>query len=302
MCRLSLHIDADSKFYVWVENDIVSAPEKCFIYPEGAMQPVARIAISVLGVLGLSLSACAAQVDDLEEGDDAGSVSQPAFTRNAFTRNALSASALTADDQVIATLMDTPLTSEAIASEPALMSALRDPLAREFLSYAVSCALPASESVSVSVDGKQYDLRGQLGLASRWGARNGHCNADCRGWVSACMLARVNHLGESVPLSMRAKDKALSSDTAERSTYLRREGAYYGDVFARPQLRFACTSPGSTLIGRVCGGTGDDTEGCVVDVLGDCDNVCKHVAKDGSFQSCKGNGRTIPAAVTIFRQ
>jgi hypothetical protein len=197
--------------------------------------------------------------------------------------------------------MDAPLTSEAIAREPVLMHALRDPRSREFLSYAVSCALPGNKSVSLSLDGERYELRGQLGLASRWGAPSGHCNADCRGWVSACMLARVNHLGESVPLSMRAKDKALSSDAAEQLAYPSREGAYYGDVFAQPQLRFACTSPGSTLIRRVCGGTGDDTEGCVVDVLGDCDDLCSREAPDGSFRSCKGKGRTIPAAVTIFR-
>ncbi|WP_437552200.1 hypothetical protein WME97_12830 [Sorangium sp. So ce367] len=219
-----------------------------------------------------------------------------------FTRNALSASALTADDGVIAALMDTPLTSEAIAREPMLMRALRDPLSRQFLSYAVSCALPGGESVSVSIDGERYGFQGELGLASRWGARSGHCNADCRGWVSACMMARVNHLGETVPLSMRGKDKALSSDAAERSAFPSREGAYYGDVFARPQLRLACTSPGSTLIRRVCGGTGNDTEGCVVDVLGDCDDLCSREASDGSFRSCKGQGRTITAVVTIFRE
>lgn len=265
------------------------------------MQPVARIAISFLGFLGLSVSACVGQVDELEE-EEHGSVSQPAFTRNAFTRNALSASALTADDRVIAALVRTPLTSEAIAREPVLMSALRDPLSREFMAYAVSCALPEGASVSVSIDGERHDFEGQLGLADRWGKRNGHCNADCKGWVSACMLARVNHLGETVPLSMRAKDKALSSGAEERSAFPSREGAYYGDVFARPQLRFACTSPGSTLIRRVCGGTGEDTEGCVVDVLGGCDKLCSNEAKDGSFRSCKGGGRTIPAAVTIFRE
>ncbi|WP_437534191.1 hypothetical protein WME79_08835 [Sorangium sp. So ce726] len=264
------------------------------------MQYRFKLAISFLGLWCICLAACIGEADPLEE--DGGVAAQQVMTHNAFTTNALKASALTTDRLATDALTGNPLTSEAIASSSNVMSALRDPLAREFLKYVVGCALPDGQSVQVSMDGETYGFDGSIGLSPEWGRDHGQCNARCQGWLSACILARINYLGESVPLSMRGKHKALDADQAEQEAFPQREGAYFGDLFAPEQRRFACKSPGSTLISRVCGGTGVDTQGCIVDVLGDCDDVCGAPTSDGSFPNCVGGGHTTPTTVTIFRE
>ncbi|WP_437309034.1 hypothetical protein [Sorangium sp. So ce388] len=259
-----------------------------------------ELAISILGLVSVCLPACIGEADSEEEDSD--TAAQAVFTRNAFTKNALKANALTTDRLATAALTGNPLTSDTLARSPEVMSALRDPLAREFLTYAAGCGLPAEQSVEVSIDGVTHVFNGDIGLSPEWGRAHGQCNARCQGWISACMLARINYLGESLPISMRGKNKALDLDPEERETFPNREGAYFGDLFAAEQVRFACRSPGSTLIRRVCGGTGVDTEGCIVDVLGECDDVCGRPASDGSFPNCVGGGHTIPTTVTIFRE
>ncbi|AUX40730.1 hypothetical protein SOCE26_021310 [Sorangium cellulosum] len=255
-----------------------------------------RIAVSFLGLLGMCLMAC------VGEADAPGEEQADAVEQGFLTRNALTPSALTANRSATQALTEGPLTSAAIAGNEEVMSALRDPLARDFLSYAVGCALPAEQSVEFSLDGEVYVVEGDIGVAPEWGRAHGHCNARCQGWISACILARINHLGERVPISMRGKNKALESDAAERAAFPLREATYFGDLFAPEPRRYACKSPGSTLISRVCGGTGVDTDGCIVDVLGDCDDVCHDPASDGSFPNCAADGRTISTTVTVFRQ
>ncbi|WP_437280642.1 hypothetical protein WME90_08800 [Sorangium sp. So ce375] len=264
------------------------------------MQDRFKLAISFLGLWCFCLPACVGEADPLE--DDGGTAERKLLTRNAFTKEALVESALTTDRPAMEALTGNPLTSAGIASSSDVMSALRDPLAREFLMYVAGCALPAGQSVKFSVDGEAYTFEGSIGLASEWGRDHGKCNAHCQGWISACMLARINHVGESMPISMRGKHKALDSDQAERERFPNREAAYFGDLFAPEQLRFACKSPGSTLISRVCGGTGVDTQGCIVDVLGECDDFCGAPASDGSFPNCVGGGHTTPTTVTVFRE
>ncbi|WP_433934688.1 hypothetical protein AB3662_08755 [Sorangium cellulosum] len=259
-----------------------------------------ELATSILGLLSVCLPACVGDAESPEEYVD--EIAQEAFTKNAFTKNALKASALTTDRLATEALTGNPLTNDGIAGSSHVLSALRDPLAREFLTYVAGCALPAGQAVRVSLDGQEHVFKGDVGLAPEWGRAHGKCNARCQGWVSACMLARVNYLGESIPISMRGKNKALEADAEERESFPHREGAYFGDVFAPEPLRFACRSPGSTLIARVCGGTGVDVSGCIIDVLGECDDLCGRPTADGSFPNCVGGGHTIPTTVTIFRQ
>lgn len=264
------------------------------------MQYRFKLAILFLGLWCICLAACVGEADPLEA--DGGAAEQEVVTRNAFTKTALVESAFATDTLATEALTGNPLTSDAIASSSDVTSALRDPLAREFLTYVAGCALPEGQSVQVSLDGETYTFGGSIGLAPEWGRAHGKCNARCQGWLSACMLARINHLGESVPISMRGKHKALDSDRAEQEAFPQREAAYFGDLFAPEQRRFACKSPGSTLISRVCGGTGVDTQGCIVDVLGDCDDICGAPTSDGSFPNCVGGGHTTPTTVTVFRE
>jgi len=92
---------------------------------------------------------------------------------NALTHNALTQNALTHN----------ALTHNALTHNALTHNALSDPDARELLSYIVSCALPANESVDIKVDGVDYTYQGQLGVAPEWGTPNGQCNDRCQGWV-----------------------------------------------------------------------------------------------------------------------
>jgi hypothetical protein len=150
--------------------------------------------------------------------------------------------------------------------------------------YVVSCALPASKSLTVKVQGVTYTFPGELGLTPEWGAPGGHCDDRCQGWVSACVISRLDFLGQPQEISLRGDKPGLATTAAERSTYSDREATYYGNIFASPMEIYGCLSPGKTGIPRVCGPT---DQGCGVDVLGSCDQLCDHPRADGSFPDCR---------------
>ncbi|WP_437689112.1 hypothetical protein [Sorangium sp. So ce176] len=249
------------------------------------------------------------------EGDDdvVAEVQQEVVVHNALTRNALTRNALTRNALTRNALTRNALTRNALMGNSFTSEALRDPESRELLSFIVSCALPEDESFKVEVGGKSYTFTGELGLAPEWGTRQGSCGETCQEWVSACLLARVNYRGEHVTISIRGQNEALSSTKRERERYDVPEATYYGNVFLETQRRFACLAPGKRSIPRVCG---DSLNNCVVDVVGDCRDVCDGPRADGSFLHCSDSepllelpcgGRIFPprtdrykSSVTVF--
>jgi hypothetical protein len=236
-------------------------------------------------LLTLSAAGCLGSLEE-EEEEHLASVGQQTVTANALTANALTANALTAN---------------------ALRS---DPNAREVLKYIASCALPAGKKIDLTLDGVTYTFIGEIGLAPYWGENNGYCYGSCVDWVSACVLSRVNYLGQTMSISIRGSQIALSSTAAEQQTYLQREATYYGDIFSSPQERYACLSPGKTEIPRVCG---PSVDGCVMTVTGACDQTCDSEAGDGSFPRCRnvprnandqfpGGARLFQGSITVFLQ
>ncbi len=208
-----------------------------------------------------------------------GSITQNSITHNSITHNALTDNSITQNSITHNSITHNGLTDNSITH-----NALSDPNARGILSYIVSCALTADQSVDVTVDGVDYSYQGELGLAPEWGEPNGSCDGRCQQWVSACLLARVDFLGVEVEISVRGENKGLKACVDERATYTAREATYYGNLFVTPQIRYACLSPGQTEIPRVCGPTLDD---CVVDVLGSCADLCGTPRGDGSFPDCR---------------
>ena len=240
----------------------------------------ARPLFSVMALASLTLTACSAP----GEVDEAIATAQEAsLTSNSLTSNSLTSNSLTSNSLTSNSLTSNSLTSNSLTSNSLTSNALTDPSARDLLKYVVSCALPAGAHVNVTVQGVTYTYDGQLGLAPEWGQAGGSCDHDCQGWVSACLLARIDYLGQSKQISVRGDDPALNTTQSERSAYNKREATYYGNVFASPQQRYACLSPGKTQIPRVCG---PSIQGCVVDVVGSCDDVCGHARSDGSFPDC----------------
>ncbi|WP_437931736.1 hypothetical protein WMF37_21590 [Sorangium sp. So ce291] len=253
------------------------------------MEHSPKLAAFVLAVAALSASACAVQLDPdppAEEAEDA--APQALLTHNALTSNALTSNALTAEALTSNALTSNALTAEALTSNALTAEALRDPAARTLLRYIASCALPAGERLTITLDGAKLSFPGELGLAASWGKEGGSCDDACRSWVSGCVLARVNYLGEKVSISVRGDRAELRADKAERAAYPTREATYYGDLFGAQPIYQACLPPGASSIPRVCG---PSLEACAIEIAGPCDALCGEPNDDGSFPSCHGTLR-----------
>ena len=245
-------------------------------------------------VILVGMTACAAPAApdapaEVEDDDPVASARGAVVTRNALTATALTANALTANALTANALTANALTANALTANALTSEALAsDPLARELLRYVVGCALPAGKHLDLVLDGHTYGFDGALGLAAGWGKAGGHCDQSCRNWVSACVLARLNYLGETVRISIRGSRGELATSPAERQAYPVREATYYGDIFASPQLRLGCLSPGSTEDLRVCG---PSLPGCAVQFDGDCEAACDAPKADGSYPNCRNRAR-----------
>jgi len=163
-----------------------------------------------------------------------------------------------------------------------LSEVLTDPSARQAFEYLVSCALNSEQKVEVVIEGEPVVFAGGIGLAPEWGV--GPCDQDCQELVSACMIARVNHKGESILISLRGNHSALDLEENEAEVFSWEEGTYYGNLFTRPQQFYACLPDHSDELMRVCGPSLDD---CFLDVTGRCSRVCEQ----GVCQN----------AITVFR-
>jgi hypothetical protein len=203
---------------------------------------------------------------------------------NALGGNALGGNALGGNALGGNALGGNSLTSESLNNDANIVKALEDPLARELFKYIVSCALPAGEQVDVTVQGTNYEFDGALGVAPEWGEPGAQCGEDCRGWVSACVIARLDYLQQPETISLRGQNSGLKSTPQERASYSHIEATYYGDIFSDPKEIYACLPPGKTSIPRVCGPSLDT---CVVKVQGSCEDLCGRQRKDGSYPNCR---------------
>jgi hypothetical protein len=112
---------------------------------------------------------------------------------------------------------------------------------REVLEYLVGCAMPENIVLVGENAGVTYTFHGDIGLTPRWLDRSLH--NDEKGWISACMIARVNKYGVSVPVSLRGENDALAVTDSEAVTYTAQEAAFYGDIFTpgnQPIVWIAC--------------------------------------------------------------
>ncbi|HEX2685686.1 MAG TPA: hypothetical protein VHN14_03670, partial [Kofleriaceae bacterium] len=118
----------------------------------------------------------------------------------------------------------------------------------------VSCALPAGITLVGSVDGVEFEFPGEIGLARQWIHRP--LDREDKGWVSACVMARINVHAVPVQISIRGPHPALQPvDPDEREAWSLQEGAFYGDLFTpldQPILWIACRG-----IDQAAGETGE---------------------------------------------
>jgi hypothetical protein len=267
----------------------------------------ARIAV-LLSTLVLSSPTLVACSSTAAPHDHVGAVAEATLTINGLSTSGLIDSGLIDNGLVDSGLLSSGLTSGALTSLSGLGNVLdTNPHASMFLSYVVSCALPAGQTVvvpSAANPGTSYTFNGSIGIAPTWGASDtGSCDATCQKWVSACVISRVNYLGAHVDLSIRGANPALALVAGEVTDYPNREATYFGNVLVSPQQIYGCQTAGDdmALIGRPCG-NGADTTGCVIDVIGDCGSVCSvNDPTTGYYGTCTAAGTTYGPAVTIYR-
>ncbi len=104
---------------------------------------------------------------------------------------------------------------------------------RDVLTYLISCAIPDGITfVGTDSQGTQYEFFGALGIAPQW--LDHPLNRAGKGWVSACLFARVNSNDVTIPISLRGPSSALTVDPEERANWTLEEGGFYGMYFTPP--------------------------------------------------------------------
>jgi hypothetical protein len=162
-----------------------------------SMHKVWWVGVAVAGMVGVG-RASPTQGGSTDEGNPKNGLSNDSFLRNAVTTN----------ERSLRHLLDHALT-DALFGDPYFARQLHDPHGRAAMAELVSCALDDSTYLTYvdPLTSATHRFTGELGLCHRdnevgdW-SRNPPTRA-CQELVTACMAARVNAVGESVPLSLR---------------------------------------------------------------------------------------------------
>ncbi|HVO82239.1 MAG TPA: hypothetical protein VMT28_16015 [Terriglobales bacterium] len=169
---------------------------------------------------------------------------QAAESSNRLTANSLAANRLAGNSLAANRLASGNLSSNGLDANPATTQILSTPEGRELYSYMISCALPAGKAIEATLPSVadtappttlytcaygSCRFPGDLGLAEDWINRP----LDTKGqrWVSACLLARINHYGIKQMISLRGVAPQLWVTPQEARDYTVEEGAFYGNVF-----------------------------------------------------------------------
>jgi hypothetical protein len=232
------------------------------LYPSMKTQTSHRIHLVTLGTSALLAAAGCASEPDL----DLGCAGQALLAFNAMSLNAMTANALAYN-----ALAMNALAFNSLSLEETTIDAAEDCQAShalQLMQYTVGCALGPDQEVTMLLDGAERRLRGQMGLAPEWAEQP--CDETCQGWVSACLIARINARGERVEISMRGDHPALAVDRGEAAAFRHEEASYYGSVFAVPIQLNACLPQSNRELDRVCG----EADDCPVQIAGDCAELC----------------------------
>ncbi|QIM50737.1 hypothetical protein [Hydrogenophaga crocea] len=138
-----------------------------------------------------------------------------------------------------------PFKAEAPVMPSSLSFRTGDSFERAFARYLISCALGPDTRVVVppSRPGEATDVfPGEMGLANEWAHQA--LQPEAQRLVSACLLARTNHFGVPVLLSLRqpqaAPGTSLHADERERASFSRLEGKFFGNLFTTPPRAYYC--------------------------------------------------------------
>ena len=256
----------------------------------------------------LSLPACGGSRGDTESA--VGTAPSALEDDNALNVNALNVNALNVNALNVNALNVNALDVTALG--PDALSAIQDPgpdgdRSRQLLAYTVSCALDGTQSFAFSWTddlGVPHDeaYPGNLGLAPTWAIAP--LSTSDGGWISACLISRVNWYGVHVTLSSRARDAVLRWPGAdEKAAFTYQEGAFWGDLFQASPSAYAChfapDDDHSRAAMRVCAAgwldDAGDVEPCgIIQLVGPCRAVCSGWNDGGLYWlRCGGSSAVI---------
>lgn len=183
-------------------------------------------------LVAATVTGCVTDFGDEQDDPELATLDSAVLSTNKLSANKLSANKLSANK----------LGAFALNKVGTIANSLIATLdGREVMSYLASCALDAGTTLSASYGGKTYTFPGAVGLAPAWNTRAPTLSE--RRWVSACILARTNAYGITVPLSLRGNHPKLGSTLTENLTYKLTEGGFYGDLFdPTGPKQYACVS------------------------------------------------------------
>jgi hypothetical protein len=252
-------------------------------------------------LLALSLVAC---VDDPDVSESRSSV----VTDNRLVANQLAQNRLVANQLAANKLASSKISDSTLALDSALASDILSTAGgREVLQFIVSCAIDPGVVLVGEYAGTTYTFEGDLGLANTW--LYAPLTRTGKGWVSACLFARVNVASLAVPISLRGNNPNLAATDEEKETFTLQEGAFYGNFFTpddEPIDWNACrgsdqAAPGGEvggLILRDCAEPDPAHPGltyCGFNYAGDCGDfadryACKQYDDNGTFyRHCQDN-------------
>lgn len=116
------------------------------------------------------------------------------------------------------------------------------PQARQWVKYMASCALTDDKLLVARQGDETYEFPGGIGLAPHW--QNRAMTLTEQRWVSACLLARTNHFGVAVKISLRAPFtspvEALNTLQPGDERYPVEEGSFFGNLFSSKREAYVC--------------------------------------------------------------
>jgi hypothetical protein len=105
------------------------------------------------------------------------------------------------------------------------------------MEYYIGCALESGQYWNMTYNGTSYRFEGSLGLAP---SVTEPPTPEQARWLSACLMARVNHYEREIWISLRGT--GVETTPEEEAEFQIFEGAFFGDIFSTPQQKFACSA------------------------------------------------------------
>ena len=176
------------------------------------------------------------------------------------------------------------------------------PEGRLLIQYLARCSLRADDILVVEDDGVTYQYPGLLALAPSW--ENQALSVEQQRLISACLIAHINALGESVPISTRAAG-LLHADSVEIAAFPVYEGTFFGQVFSTDQKMYSCQGDSPTLswmqspdrARRLCT---DEDDACAVVALGRCRDICERRDAKYGWTDCWAEGVKYEETISVF--